>query len=79
MTLKMARCADIGLAELPHATDGLGRVLDLLSEDCFRRGGPSLAALVVAQSTGEVGSAFRGNPSSERTNVYKHWRDVVHT
>ncbi|AUM16938.1 hypothetical protein CSW53_10570 [Rhodococcus ruber] len=65
--------------ELPHATNGLGRVLDLLSEDCRRRREPSLAALVVSQSTGEVGSAFWGNPSSERTDVYKHWRDVIST
>lgn len=65
--------------ELSYAPNGLGRVLDLLSEDCFRRGEPSLAALVVSQSTGEVGSAFGGNPSSERTKLYKHWRDVVST
>ncbi|UQB70808.1 hypothetical protein KI427_14110 [Rhodococcus ruber] len=65
--------------ELPHATNGLGRVLDLLSEDCRRRREPSLAALVVSQSTGEVGSAFWGNPSSERTDVYKHRRDVIST
>lgn len=71
--------AVIKALDLPHATNGLGRVLDLLSEDCFCRNEPSLAALVVSRSTGESGSAFWGDPSAERTLLYKHWRDVVST
>lgn len=33
--------------DLPFAPSGLGRILDLLSEDCTRRNEPSLVALVV--------------------------------
>lgn len=63
--------------DLPHATNGLGRILDLLSEDCSRRDEPSLAALVVSQSTGEVGEAFWGNPASERKLVYQIWGEIA--
>jgi hypothetical protein len=62
---------DLGL---PHPTNGLGRLLDLLSEDCFRRDEPSLASLVVNGSTGEVGSDFDGDAAAERVFVYKRWR-----
>jgi hypothetical protein len=63
--------ADVGM---PHPTNGLGRLLDLLSEDCFRRKEPSLASLVVNGSTGEVGSDFDGDAATERVLVYKRWR-----
>ena len=65
--------ADVGL---PHAVNGLGRLLDLLSEDCFRRrpAEPSLASLVVAGSTGEVGEQFFGDAAAARAAVYAHWR-----
>ncbi len=62
--------ADLGLPYLPR---GLGRLLDLLSEDCLRRNEPSLAALVVSDSTGEVGSDFAGDAQSERGDLYAHW------
>ena len=59
---------------LPWAVNGLGRALDLLSVDCERRGEPSLAALVVTQGTGEVGSDFDGDPVAERAAVYARER-----
>jgi hypothetical protein len=62
--------ADLGLPYLPR---GLGRLLDLLSEDCSRRHEPSLAALVVSDSTGEVGADFDGDAASMRGEVYAHW------
>lgn len=58
---------------LPYLPRGLGRLLDLLSEDCHRRNEPSLAALVVSDSTGEVGSDFSGDPDAERRDLYAHW------
>ncbi|GAB3928593.1 hypothetical protein GCM10029976_026680 [Kribbella albertanoniae] len=59
---------------LPHPPNGLGRLLDLLSVDCERRGEPSLASLVVNSGTGEVGHDFDGEPMSERGDVYRQWR-----
>lgn len=61
---------DLGLS---YAANGMGRLLDLLSEDCFRRDEPSLAALVVSAATGEVGSDFEGDAAAERQDVYAHW------
>jgi hypothetical protein len=58
--------------ELPYPTNGLGRLLDLLSADCFRRREPSLASLVVNATTGEVGSDFDGDAVAERAMVFKH-------
>jgi hypothetical protein len=58
--------------DLPYPANGLGRLLDLLSEDCFRRREPSLASLVVNASTGEVGSDFDGDAVAERAMVFKH-------
>ena len=55
---------------LPWATNGMGRMLDLLSADCQRREEPSLAAIVVGQQTGEVGHDFDGDPVAERALVY---------
>lgn len=63
----------IDALNLPHVPNGLGRLLDLLSEDCIRRDEPSLAALVVTRSTGEVGSAFDGDPGAERTHLHQYW------
>ena len=60
---------------LPHAPVGLGRLLDLLSVECERRGEPSLASLVVNSGTGEVGHDFDGEPVSERDAVYRQWRN----
>ena len=53
---------------------GMGRMLDVLSEDCFRRGEPSLASLVVQKDSGEVGSAFVGQAQAERERCYAYWR-----
>lgn len=60
--------------ELQYLPRGLGRLLDLLSEDCFRRDEPSLAALVVSDTTGEVGSDFGGDAVTERTALYAYWK-----
>lgn len=65
---------------LPHAVNGLGRLLDLVGEDCARRMEPSLAALVVALATGEVGHDFDGHAESLRRDAYRHWErgsDVI--
>jgi len=67
--------ADLGI---PHATNGLGRLLDLLSEDCLRRNEPSLASLVVNSTTREVGPNYSGNAPVERTLTYAHWRGRTH-
>lgn len=61
------------LTQPPH---GLGRVLGMLSADCFRRDEPSLASLVVNKSTGEVGYRFLGDPVSERADVWEFWEDA---
>lgn len=57
---------------LPYLVQGMGRLLDLVSEDCFRRGEPSLASVVVNAGTGEVGSDFEGDAARERTAAYAH-------
>jgi hypothetical protein len=57
---------------LPHL-EWPGPAPDLLSEDCFRRGEPSLAAVVVTHTTGEVGSAFVGNAQEERDLLFGFW------
>ena len=59
--------------KLSYAQNGLGPVLDLLSEDCARRDEPSLAAVVVSDKTGEVGDSFTGDPVAERQLVFEHW------
>lgn len=59
--------------ELRHAVNGLGRLLDLVGEDCRRRGEASLAALVVTQGTGEVGAGAEGNAEQQRHTLYQHW------
>lgn len=62
--------SDLGL---PYAATGMGRLLDLVSIDCFRRGEPSLAALVVSASTGEVGADFDGDAAAERRDLVEFW------
>src|SRR6266545_3369166 len=51
---------------------GLGRALDLLSQDCIERKEPSLTALVVQSTSGAVGGGFKGNAQAERERCYKH-------
>jgi len=62
---------------LPYAVNGLGWLLDVLTEDCRRRGEPSLAALVVTAVSGEVGDQYPGEPTKERAAVYARsaWPD----
>lgn len=64
--------------DLPYLPRGMGRLLDLLSEDCHRRNEPSLAALVVSDSSGEVGSDFAGDAAAERRELVLHWRRRRH-
>lgn len=52
---------------------GLGRLLVLLSEDCARRGEPTLAALVVRQSTGEVGDGYGPQALDDRRELLDFW------
>ena len=59
---------------LPYLVQGMGRLLDLVSVDCLRRGEPSLASMVVNASTGEVGADFDGDPAAERALVLAHGR-----
>ncbi|GAA2719731.1 hypothetical protein [Cellulomonas aerilata] len=60
---------------LPYLVQGMGRLLDLLSEDCARRGEPSLSSLVVNASTGEVGGDVAGEAAAERrlVHAHRHW------
>lgn len=60
-------------ADLGHAVNGLGRLLDVLSEDCRLRGEPSFAPLVVNKRTNEVGEDYDGNPDADRRAVYDYW------
>ncbi|GAA5144048.1 hypothetical protein GCM10023340_10930 [Nocardioides marinquilinus] len=63
-------------ARLTHATNGLGRLLDLVGVDCRRRGEPDLAALVVTKQTGEVGDEYGAGAARERSIVHRHrWSD----
>lgn len=60
-------------AALPHAVNGLGRLLDLVGHDCARRAEPNLASLVVTSATGDVGVEYDGDSHLERVTVYQHW------
>lgn len=64
-------------ADLPHAVNGLGRLLDLVGVDCGLRGEPDLAALVVTSSTSEVGADYDGDARTERELVYRRWGAVT--
>ncbi len=61
---------DIGL---PHPANGFGRILDLVAEDCRRRGEPRLDALVVTVEHDEVGSGHGSGAAARREEVYAHW------
>lgn len=61
-------------AQLPYPARGLGRLLALLSEDCGRRGEPSLACLVVTKESNEVGSGYGTGALEERQRLYAYWR-----
>ncbi|YAL83405.1 hypothetical protein ACMYYO_00975 [Dermacoccaceae bacterium W4C1] len=58
--------------EFTQPVQAIGRLLDLITEDCRLRGEPSLAALAVNSQTGEVGDDFDGEPVGERALVYAH-------
>lgn len=59
---------------LPVPARGLGRLLVLLSEDCERRGEPTLAALVVTRATGEVGEGYGAGALEERRALGAYWQ-----
>lgn len=59
--------------DLPVAPKGLGRLLVLLSEDCARRGEPTLAAIVVTASTGEVGDGYGPEAAMDRRELLDYW------
>jgi hypothetical protein len=63
----------VATLKLPCPPKGLGRLLVLLSEDCYRRGEPTLAAIVVTQATGEVGDGYGDGASADRSELYAHW------
>ncbi len=60
--------------DLPYAPQGMGRFLDVLTQECRLRDEPSLAAIVVGAGTGEVGEDFEGDPVVERERVYAQSR-----
>lgn len=61
---------DLGL---PHPANGFGRILDLVAEDCRRRGEPRLDALVVTVEHDEVGAGHGEGAAARREEVYAHW------
>lgn len=60
-------------ANLTHPPNGMGRLLDVISEDCRIRDEPSLAPLVVNGATREVGADYEGAPEADRQRLYDHW------
>lgn len=64
----------VGEAALPYPPRRLGRLLVLLSEDCARRGEPTLAAIVVTRSTGEVGDGYGDGAARDRAALHAFWR-----
>ena len=60
-------------ANLTHRPHGMGRLLDVISEDCRIRDEPSLAPLVVNGATGEVGVDYVGEPELDRQYLYDYW------
>lgn len=60
-------------ANLSHPPNGMGRLLDVISEDCRLRDEPSLAPLVVNGMTREVGADYEGEPDFDRQRVYDYW------
>lgn len=62
-------------AALPHAVNGLGRLLDLVGHDCARRAEPNLASLVVTSATGDVGAEYDGDSQQEREAIFLHWAE----
>lgn len=61
-------------ADLPVPPKALGRLLVLLSEDCARRGEPTLASIVVTSATREVGDGYGPGAESDREDLYRYWR-----
>lgn len=60
-------------ANLTHPPNGMGRLLDVISEDCRIRDEPSLAPLVVNRATREVGADYVGAPEVDRQCLYDYW------
>lgn len=59
--------------DLPYPPRALGRLLGLLTEDCRRRGEPSLAALVVNRTTREIGGDCVPDPVATRAALRRRW------
>lgn len=57
-------------ANLTHPPNGMGRLLDVISEDCRIRDEPSLASIVVNRATREVGGDYEGAPEADRQRLY---------
>jgi hypothetical protein len=60
-------------AQLSHPPNDMGRLLDVISEDCRLRDEPSLAPLVVNAETLEVGADYEGAPNEDRQRLYDYW------
>lgn len=59
--------------DLPYHPRALGRLLALLTEDCRRRDEPTLAALVVNRTTGEIGGDCVADPAGTREALRRRW------
>ena len=64
-------------ANLTHRPHGMGRLLDVISEDWRIRDEPSLAPLVVNGVTGEVGADYEGDPEPDRQCPYDYWSESL--
>ena len=62
--------AEVGFA---HPTHGVGRLLDLITIECGRRGEPSLAVIPVNAATGEVGYLDWRDVKDVRRQVFERW------
>lgn len=62
--------ADVGF---PHLERGVGRLLDLITIDCWRRGEPTLASIAVNGKTGEVGELDWDDVEDERNDLFDWW------
>lgn len=54
----------------------MGRLLDVISENCRMRGEPSLAPLVVNGAAREVGADYEGAPEADRQRLYDYTQGV---
>lgn len=59
--------------DLPVPARRLGPLLALVSQDCERRGEPTLASLVVTKATGEVGVGYGPGAPEDRQAAFAYW------